>query len=155
MRLADHILPEEVSLPPVSILAGMREAGLKLLAREAQRHEFSAGSLIVREGDPGNRLFLIESGKIRVYRKSGDQRERELGILSAGDAFGEGCILTTLPRLASVQALTDAVVFSLSSMTFYHLYKAMPDQYSILLLNIARELSRRLRKLDEAFAGCH
>jgi CRP-like cAMP-binding protein len=65
------------------------------------------------------------------------------------------CILETLPRSATVQAMVDSTLLSLSSVTFYHLYHEMPAQHSILVVNIARDLSRRLRHLDEAFAARH
>jgi len=65
------------------------------------------------------------------------------------------CILETLPRSATVQATEDATLYSLSSIVFYQLYESLPRQYGILLVNIARDLSRRLRHLDEVFAGRH
>ena len=75
--------------------------------------------------------------------------------MGVGDFFGEMCILETLPRAATVLAVTDATLYSLTSMAFYHLYEVMPGQYSILVLNIARDLSRRLRHLDDVFAARH
>ena len=81
--------------------------------------------------------------------------ERWLARLKAGDFFGEMCILETLPRVATVQAVAETRLFSISSLTFLKLYDAMPAQYGLLLLNLARDLSRRLRRLDEAFAARH
>jgi CRP-like cAMP-binding protein len=63
------------------------------------------------------------------------------------------CILETLPRAATVRAFEATSLDALSSMAFYELYRAMPEQYSILVLNIARDLSRRLRRLDEIYAA--
>jgi CRP-like cAMP-binding protein len=77
----------------------------------------------------------------------------KIARLGAGDFFGEMCILETLPRAATVETVTESLLSSLSSINFYQFYQAMPEQYSILLLNIARDLSRRLRKLDDAFAA--
>lgn len=143
------------SLPPVSILGGLNEASLSLLAHEAQRVVIHAGAPIVREGETGNQLFLIESGSVRVCKRWGEADETELIKLGPNDFFGEMCILETLPRSATVQAVTKTVLFRISSITFYHLYQKIPDQYTMLVLNIARDLSRRLRRLDEIFAARH
>jgi len=76
-----------------------------------------------------------------------------LARLGPHDFFGEMCILETLPRSASVQAITDTTAFALSSLDFLYLYEKLPAEYGILVLNLARDLSRRIRHLDEEFAA--
>jgi CRP/FNR family cyclic AMP-dependent transcriptional regulator len=139
----------------IHILAGLDEAALHLLWDRALESKASAGSLIVREGEDGNRLFLVAEGLVRVCRHFAQPDESELARFGPGDFFGEMCILETLPRSATVQAVDDTTLYSLNSLTFYDLYEAMPRQHSILLLNIARDLSRRLRHLDDIFAAKH
>jgi CRP-like cAMP-binding protein len=111
--------------------------------------------MIIREGETGNRFYLIGDGSVRVCKRLGETNEIELARLGPNDFFGEMCILETLPRCASVQAMVDTLLYSLTSLTFLHLYEAMPRQYSILLLNLARDLSRRLRHVEEVFASKH
>jgi CRP-like cAMP-binding protein len=89
---------------------------------------------------------------VRVCKRFDRADEVELARLRAGNFFGEMCILETLPRAATVQAVPATRLYTLSSQTFYHLFKTMPDQYSLLLLNIARDLSRRLRHLDDLYS---
>jgi CRP-like cAMP-binding protein len=98
---------------------------------------------------------LIGTGAVRVCKNLGRADEIELAKFGPRDFFGEMCILETLPRCASVQATEHTVLQSLTSLAFHHLYEAMPRQYSILVLNIARDLSRRLRRVDEVFASRH
>lgn len=140
-------------LQTIPILAGLDEAALDLLWARATQSEAQAGSVVVREGEAGNRLFVISEGLVRVCKDFGKPHEIELTRLGRGEFFGEMCILDTLPRSATVQAITDTSLFSLNSLTFHQLYKAAPAQYSILVLNLARDLSRRLRRLDEKFAA--
>lgn len=137
----------------VPIFAGLEDAALDLLGQRAVAASFREGELIVREGELGNRLFVIDDGAVRVCKHWGTPEEVQLAVLGPKDFFGEMCILETLPRSATVQAVVGTRVFGLTSLTFYHLFQQMPDQYSILILNIARDLSRRLRSLDEAFAA--
>jgi CRP-like cAMP-binding protein len=142
-------------LQNVPILAGLDEPAVKMLLERAVESKVPAGGVIIREGEAGNRFFLVAQGSVRVCRSFDQPQEVELARLGERDFFGEMCILETLPRSATVQAVVDTTLFSLTAMTFYHLYQAMPSQYSILVLNIARDLSRRLRHLDEIFAARH
>jgi CRP-like cAMP-binding protein len=92
---------------------------------------------------------------VRVCKNFAQPGEVELVTLGPKSFFGEMCILEAMPRSATVQAVAASRLFSLPAGAFHHLYKAMPAQYCILLLNIARDLSRRLRRLDEMFAARH
>lgn len=139
-------------LESVPIFAGLNAAALDLLMAEAEEVSIPSGSVIVSEGEPGNQMYVIASGMVRVCKRFDRADEVELARLRAGNFFGEMCILETLPRAATVQAVPATRLYTLSSQTFYHLFKTMPEQYSLLLLNIARDLSRRLRHLDDLYA---
>jgi len=143
------------ALQNVPIFAGLDEAALNLLWERAKEIKTAAGEIVVREGETGNRLFLVGEGQVRVCKHFGQPDEIELAKLAPGNFFGEMCILETLPRSATVQAIIDSTLYTLTSLAFYHLYEAMPAQHSILVLNIARDVSRRLRHLDEIFAARH
>ena len=135
----------------IPILAGLTKEALDFLAARAKTATAAPGEIVVREGEAGNRMFIIRSGEVRVW-KSGSEGRVEIARLGAGNFFGEMCILETLTRAATVEAVEETELCSLSSIAFYELYQKMPDQYSIVVLNIARDLSRRLRRLDEVFA---
>ncbi|MBU6401473.1 MAG: cyclic nucleotide-binding domain-containing protein [Verrucomicrobia bacterium] len=143
------------SLQRVHIFAGLNQPALELLLERAQAASFPAGEVIVREGELSNRFYVIGSGSVRIVKRFGDPSAVELAVLEQGDFFGEMCILEPLPRAATVQAVAASELVSLSSLDFYHVYQAMPAQYALLLLNIARDLSRRLRRIDEVFAARH
>jgi CRP/FNR family transcriptional regulator, cyclic AMP receptor protein len=139
----------------IPIFAGISNEGLEILLERVKSMTVQTGEIIVKEGEPGNRLFLIEEGVVAVKKYFGTPEETELARLSRTDFFGEMCILETLPRSATVLAMETCLLHSLSSMDFYHLFRMKPAQYSILILNIARDLSRRLRHVDELFAARH
>ena len=120
-----------------------------------ERIEVPPGAVILNEGDPGNRFYLILTGSVQVVKRHGTAQEVELAVLRALSFFGEMCILETLPRSASVVSKEATSLLSLPAMAFYHLFREAPDQYGLLVLNIARDLSRRLRHLDEAFTAQH
>lgn len=140
-------------LADIRIFAGLSPAALQLLASQAQPLVIQPLEIVVREGEPGDRLFLIRTGEVRACRGYGTAKEVELARLGPGDCFGEMCILDTLPRSATVQATRQTSLSGLSSVALYELHVRHPREFSVVLLNLARELSRRLRSLDEAFAA--
>jgi CRP/FNR family cyclic AMP-dependent transcriptional regulator len=142
-------------LENVPIFAGLDCHALHLLLEHTKEEDHPEGGLIVKEGEKSSSMFVIGSGKVRVCKNFGTPNEVELATLGEREFFGEMCIVDTLPRCATIQAKEQSTVFSVSSMAFYRLYKTMPSQHSILVLNIARDLSRRLRNLDALFAARH
>ena len=142
-------------LHKVTIFVGLDEAALLRMMSKAVRLEVETGHVVVREGESGNQFYLLLSGNARVIKAFGTDHEFELARLRSGDFFGEMCLLETLPRVATVQTTSPAILLRLSSMAFLDLYETRPDQHSILILNLARDLSRRLRRLDEVFAARH
>jgi CRP/FNR family cyclic AMP-dependent transcriptional regulator len=145
----------EPTLKNITIFAGLDDSALSLLMARARPTSAPAKGVIVREGEPGNQLYLIVSGSVRICKRFGQPDQVELARLNRGDFFGEMCILETLPRAATVEAVCATNLYALPSLAFYDLFRANSEQYSILILNIARDVSRRLRRLDELFAAQH
>ena len=139
----------------VPIFAGLGPAALETLSARAKQFDHPANAVVLREGESSRTFYLIGEGAVRVCKNFGQPAEVELARLGRGEFFCEMCILETLPRSATVQTVTPSTFFSLSSMDFLHLYNQMPREYGILVLNLARDLSRRLRRLDEVFAARH
>ena len=135
------------------VMAGLDEAALQFLGGMAGEGNYAAGSVIVREGEPGDRVFFVRSGGVRVVKETGGEPVVQLAEFGPGDFFGEMSLVESVVRSASVIATMPTRVFTLKSTDFYKLYKQRPDQYGIVMLNIARDLARRLRRLDEHF--CH
>jgi CRP/FNR family transcriptional regulator, cyclic AMP receptor protein len=140
-------------LQAIPIFAGLSSQALSELTGKAREVACPGGSLAVHQGDLGNEMFIIHSGKVEVLRHVGEAAEVLVTTLQARDFFGEMCIIECIPRCASVRAVEDTILFGIKSMHLFHLYQHCPEQYSIVILNIARDLSRRLRKLEENWAA--
>lgn len=143
------------NLSHVPIFAGLDDKALEVFLERSTRKTVGSGELLAREGEANNCMFIIEDGEVQIIKNLNSPKPVPLATLGPGEFFGEMCILETLPRSASAKATRETAVVSISSISFFHLYQKMPAQYSILVLNIARDLSRRLRRLDEAFAARH
>jgi CRP/FNR family transcriptional regulator, cyclic AMP receptor protein len=139
----------------VPIFAGLDDNALKIFLEHAKRMVVPDGGVIAQEGETNHCMFLIEAGSVRITKHFNTPDSVTLSVLGPGEFFGEMCILETLPRSATGQAVGQTTVVSVASSAFYHLYQKLPQQHCILLLNIARDLSRRLRHLDEVFAARH
>jgi CRP/FNR family transcriptional regulator, cyclic AMP receptor protein len=106
------------------------------------------GESLFSEGDPGDRLYLIVEGKIKLGATSGDGRETLLAILGPGDMFGELSLFDPGPRTATASALTDAHLAGLGHHELEPWLTSRPEVAWALL----RALARRLRRTNEAMA---
>lgn len=141
------------ALAAIPVLAGTNQDAKMLLAKEGLVRDFEPGTWIVREGDKGNSLFILVEGDVEVVKNADTPHAVTLATLRAGTFFGEMCVVDPVPRAASVLTLSPVKAIEIKAITLYHLFQQMPDQYSIVILNLARDMARRLRKLDEAFAA--
>jgi len=141
------------ALVQVPVLAGTTFAARTVIAEEGTVHDYATGDWIVREGDEGHAFFILVEGEVAVIKRAGTETEVTICTLKQGEFFGEICILSPTRRAASVRALQAVRAIRIEAATLHHLHLQMPDQYAIVLLNLARDLARRLAHLDEAFAA--
>jgi CRP/FNR family cyclic AMP-dependent transcriptional regulator len=104
---------------------------------------YGPGEVIVREGDVGETMFIIQEGEVRIHKRTRD-RETTLAVLKAGDFFGEMAIIDREPRSASATAATEAKVLILSKDIFESQIKTNPK----IIMSILRKMSERLRAAD-------
>ncbi|HET7567716.1 MAG TPA: cyclic nucleotide-binding domain-containing protein [Gaiellaceae bacterium] len=101
-------------LARVELLAGLPGEVLARLAKRMEREEVSPGAVVVREGEPGDRFYLVFAGMLSVTQASGASRN----VLRPGDYFGEVALAMDMPRTATVSAISPAVVASCDRETF-------------------------------------
>ena len=116
-----HVPATVHELSRVELLAGLPGEQLSLLASRLEREEVEPGETIVREGEPGDRFYIVLSGMLNVSQEGlGDRR-----LLRPGDSFGEVSLAMGIPRTASVRAVTPAVVASCDQGTFDELLRPL------------------------------
>ena len=95
------------TLARAGIFQGVEPAAAEALAQTLETVEFPRGHVIFSEGEPGDKLYIIQSGKVKLGRKSPDGRENLLGIFGPSDMFGELSIFDPGPRTSSATTVTE------------------------------------------------
>jgi CRP/FNR family transcriptional regulator, cyclic AMP receptor protein len=111
-----------------------------------------AGATLFREGDDANAMFVVMDGEVEVLKKSKRGVDARVAVLGPGDWFGEMSIVDIQPRSATVRALAPSRLLRVTSADLDALYRHDVRSYAIIILNLARELSRRLRVADGILA---
>ena len=136
-------------LATVPLFAGIDPAELAQLADVTREKQYPKGSVIVFEDDPGDALFVVREGRVKVVLVSEDGREVILGVLGVGEHFGELSLIDEGPRSAHVIAMEDSTLLVLRRDDFKRRVEVTPQLAWALLV----ELSRRLRRADGKIGG--
>ena len=114
------------------------------------KHEFAAGDTICREGDDGDRMWLLAKGSVSVRLISADGRVNlRIASLSRGTTIGEMALLEQARRSATIVADEQVVAYELLRSGYALLLSEHPVIATKLLSNLSRELARRLRRTSE------
>jgi CRP-like cAMP-binding protein len=130
------------------LFAALDDEAAEALRKTMTRVEVPRGETIFHEGDPGDRLYVIVEGKIKLGRASGDGRENLLAVLGPGEMFGELSLFDPGQRNATGTAVADTVLIGMGSDDLDQWLRGRPDVARHLL----RALARRLRRTNEALA---
>ncbi len=131
---------------------GLSDASLDLLVSMLVERRFDVGAPVISEGEPGRSMYIVHAGELAVSRLGKSGRAIRMAGLGPGDFFGEMTLLEMQNRSATVVAESPTVLFELTAQKLYAYYKADIHAYVLVLMNINRELCRRLRRADTRIA---
>lgn len=132
-------------LSKVSIFAQLSQDEISDLVALTTVKEYPKDTPVLHQMDPGDSMFIIADGKVKVSRYGEDGREIILTTLGAGDFFGEMALLDSEPRSADVTTKLPSVLLSIKREDFL----AHIRQYPSVAIGVLIEMSRRLRRADE------
>ena len=137
------------------LFAGLAEEDLKDLPVLFRVEQFQKGERIISEGERGGSLYVIYQGGVDILKqivsREGECLEK-IATLHTGDTFGEMELIDQQPRSATVVAHANTVVLALDNIDLHKLNLRNTRVYATMLLNLAREVSRRLRATDQYLA---
>jgi CRP-like cAMP-binding protein len=135
-------------LRSVPVFHDLKGASLDIMFEFLEERVWEVGEHIFDEGALGRTMYVIREGEVDVLRKSAAGNDVSIVRLGPGETFGEMTLVELQPRSATVVIRKKTVTYSLTNLDLWNLYKADNYAYVIILQNICRMLSRRLRKAD-------
>ena len=135
-------------LARAGIFQGVDPNAAEALARTLEPVEFPRGYAMFTEGEPGDRLYIILSGKVKIGRRAPDGRENLLWVAGPSDMFGELSIFDPGPRTSSATTVTETKAVSLDRPGLRKWINERPEIAEQLL----RVLARRLRRTNDTLA---
>jgi CRP-like cAMP-binding protein len=135
-------------LAEVELFGTLPADAVERVAAAAQARTLRRGDVLFREGDPGDELFVVESGRIAIANKSFDGRESVFALMEAGDVFGEMSLFDGRGRSAEARALETSKVFAVPFEPLRTLFREQPE----LLWPVVELLAGRIRNMDVALA---
>ncbi len=139
-------------LREVGLFGALSDDFLEHLATTLTVQRVGVGETVFREGDPAREMYVVLDGEMEVLKKSRRGRETRVAILGPNDCFGEMSIIDMQPRSATVRALGSTRLLRISTEEMDALYRHDLKSYTLIVLNLARDLSRRLRVTDGLLA---
>jgi len=133
------------TLRAIPLFSHVVEADLEQIASHLIERRYPRNTTIVEEGLPGDYMYILREGRVKVTKLSEDGREKILDFLDVGAFVGEMALLERAPRSASVKTLSAVRVLALSRNDFMGLLRKSPD----LALAVIQVLSRRLRTVND------
>ena len=137
------------ALAAVPLFAGLDAAGLADLARGMRVRRFRRGETVFHVGDPGDALFIVMAGSIKITLPADTGDEAILATLRSGDFFGELALLDGAPRSATAVAIEPTETYVLSRDGFRELIASQAQMREALLATLAAEVRRLTNHVEE------
>lgn len=136
------------------MFGGLNDADLVCIRPFLQEQSYAAQETILKQGEPNNKVHFIVQGEVAIVRQSetNKKQSRIITTLKSGDSFGEMELIDIQNCAATVITLLPTTIITLSNRDLYMLSQEHLKTYTMLILNLARDISRRLRSADEMLA---
>lgn len=131
-------------LSDIKLFEGLMPTQLDWVAQRAHRRVFASGKNVMLIEQPGEAVYVILHGTVKVYTEQGG-RDAILSILGSGDVIGEMSLIDSVGRSASVVTLEDSLMLWMDKTTFYY----MLDNFPPIAKNLVKILSARVRLSDQ------
>ena len=146
-----RVRPEQ--LRDIGLFGGLTDDAIAAMVAELVLVQAEPGTYVMREEESARDMFVVLGGELEVVKKGSRGNETRVAMLGPGDWVGEMSIIDVMPRSASVRTLAPSLLLRISADDLDRLYRRDVKSYALFVLNMARELSRRLRVADGILAG--
>jgi tetratricopeptide (TPR) repeat protein len=140
----------EISHERIPLFSDFTAEEFAEVAHQMSLETFEKDAAIVREGDPGDAMYVLISGEVRVVMKTKEGPEMELAVLKEGDFFGEGSLLTGKPRTATIIATTETEALKLDKIHLEEITAKHPRVLKVLNEFLMQRVQSTIKHLKEA-----
>ena len=137
----------------VDVFSGLEGRSLDSVVRVLKQQTVARGQVLFAEGELGRTMYVLQDGEVEVRHQNEDGVSVPIVRLGSGECFGEMALVELEPRSATVVATSKSTVWSLTNLDLWKLFQEDQYAYVIVLQNICRLLSRRLRKADSRISN--
>jgi signal transduction histidine kinase len=148
--MSSSLAPAFDRLAQNRLFEGIEPELLEEIAPDVRVVQLNAGDVIFREGDPGNLLYLVGEGSVKISKSGRGGRQENLGFIQSGNFFGEMALLDGKPRSVMATATETTLLGTVDEPTFQHILELAPSR---LHMNFLRSVSERLRAVNSHFIG--
>ncbi len=134
-------------LNKISLFGGLDDTQLYAVFRILETEHYRKGEFVFRQGDAPDHIRIVRSGRVRIVEEV-EGAAMELAEFGAGQCFGETSVIAIQPHTASALALEDCDLLVVPREKLFKFHGTDPKLFGILILNIAREACRRLKKTE-------
>ncbi|MDR1869153.1 MAG: cyclic nucleotide-binding domain-containing protein [Treponema sp.] len=136
------------TLQKYSLFGGLLKEQIETIMPLMQLEKYGPNETIIAEGKPNDKIHFLIEGQVAVSKK-----DIPLSRFGEGEVFGEMEVLDVMPAVASIKSISPVTLMSVSNKGLREIYKIDVKTFSLIIMNLARDLSRRLRKMDEKLAS--
>jgi CRP-like cAMP-binding protein len=136
-------------LKMVPVFSSLDDHALSEIAEITHEKFYEKGNFILHEGEEGNNFYLIVTGRVKIFLETKSGKGIILKVLTPGDFFGEMALLDGKPRSATVSALDDTKVLSISRSDFTTLLSRVPDIAIQLLVTLCTRLRKANQQIED------
>lgn len=141
-------MPDDDVVLRAPLFVGLDRDSAMALIGSMKSIDLGRGDTLFHEGEPGDRLYVVREGKVKLGRRSNDGRENLIAVLGPGEMLGELSLFDPGPRTATATAIVDAVVLELGHDQLIAWLRENPT----VAIHLLQALARRLRRTNEALA---
>jgi CRP-like cAMP-binding protein len=132
------------TLQQYSLFGGLLEDQINHILPLVEYNSYEPGETLMIEGERNDKIYFIIQGKVDIVKEG-----NILLHLDEGDTFGEMEVLDVMPSAATGKVIEKSTIASISNKALRLIYKQDATVFSLMIMNLARDLSRRLRRMDE------
>jgi len=136
------------SLQKYSLFGGLEPEQIELILPLMNQETFGPNEYIITEGKPNDKIYFLIEGTVAVSKN-----DIPLSRFGEGEEFGEIEVLDVMPSVASIKSISNVKIMTISNKALRDIYKLDIKIFSLIIMNLARDLSRRLRRMDEKLAA--